>query len=379
MKLSIHYGDAVTVIPAAAGAVMKRATKTDIAVLLALCTDRALTLAATAEDMNGRLAAAAGCTPAQAEASLSFWRGTGLLELCEEDSDAVATPAGIAPTGTAPTVSAPAPVTAPPVTEAPNAETDKPYRIIRKPASADSLPKYTTEELVRLLEEREEAAAYLQECQQVWGKIFSTQESNLILGLVDYLGLDWEYVLILLAWAAKYFRERENQGKSLNYVEKMAFSFHGEGIVTIEALQQKFKDMEQMASYEYKLRELFGMGQGALTPAQKKHFSTWLYEYRYDLEIIRMAYNRAVDGTGSGKISKLMSYANSVMANWNRDGLRTVEAIEAAEAAYRAEKDKEAGRATPKAPAGSFDTDDFFGAAVRRSFGDDFDPTNPDN
>ena len=70
-----------------------------------------------------------------------------------------------------------------------------------------------------------------------------------------------------------------------------------------------------------------------------------------------------------------MSYMNSVLANWNRDGLRTIEQIDEAQAAFNQSKQKvHKGGADEASAQGTFDTEDFFEAAVRRSLGDDFDP-----
>ena len=365
MKIQLQYGTAVATVPASALEVMDRATKNDLTVLLTLASDPALLSGGSFGECVGRISSRLGCTPAQIEASLSFWRGAGVLNVLEDDS-------------TQPVISTiiqAEPIPAPIAEDPKPAEEGKQAEVARKPQPTAALPKYTSVELANLLEAREETAVYLQECQNIWGKMFNTHETNIILALVDYLGLEWDYVLALLSYATKYYRERDNQGKSLAYVENMAFAFHKEGVVTPEALQIRFKEMEQMASMEYKLRQLFGLGERALTPTQKKHFSTWVYEYGFDMEIIRLAYNRAVDNTGSTKISLLMNYINKTLAAWNSDHLRTPEQITEADAAYRAQKD---GAKPSKEQPGSFDTDDFFAAAVRRSLGDDFDPDKKD-
>ena len=363
MKIQLNYGTAVATVPASALEVMDRATKNDLKVLLTLSSNPTLLSGGSFGECVGLIAARVGCTPAQIEASLSFWRGAGVLNVVVEDSAAAPSAVEHLPQTKTPQDPPSTPVELPKEEE----KETKPT----KPQPAAELPRYTTAELNELLESRKETADYLHECQNVWGGMFKTYEYNIILGLVDYLGLDWDYVLALLSYAAKYYRERENQGKSLNYVERMAFSFHKEGVVTAEALQNRFKEMETMASMEYKLRQLFGMGDGALTPTQKKHFSTWVYDYRFDMEIIRLAYNRAVDNTGSTKITYIMKYMSKILDAWNDENLRTPEQIEAADAAFRAERD---GKKTDKPQEGSFNTDDFFAAAVRRSFGDDFDP-----
>ncbi len=361
MNILIHYGTAVATVPTSALGVMERATKNDLKVLLTLCADPTLLSGDSFGACVGNLAIRLNCTPAQIETSLSFWRGAGVLNIVGE---------GVSLPTVQPTASEPVP-TASAEIQQPEAKGKQETSTAPKPRPAPELPRYTSAELAVLLESREETAAYLKECENIWGKMFNPHEYNIVLALVDYLGLEWDYVLALLSYAAKYYRERDNQGKSLSYVERMAFSLHKEGIVTTEALQNRFKEMENMATLEYKLRKLFGMGEGALTPTQKKMFSTWVYEYRFDMEIIRMAYNRAVDNTGSSKINKLMNYVNRTLGAWNEDNLRTPEQIEAADAAFRAARD---GEKAGKPQTGSFDTDDFFAAAVRRSLGDDFDP-----
>lgn len=363
MNIRLQYGTAVVTVPAAALGVMDRATKTDLAVLLALCAESSLRAGDSTGVSMESIAGAAGCTPSQAEAALSFWRGAGIWQPVEEE---VVSPSA-----------EPTPKQAPlrePIATKPAPEVEKGEAgggPVPKRRPSEALPHYTSAELATLLESRREAADYLNECQNIWGKMFNTHEYNIILGLTDYLGLEWDYVLALLSYAAKYYRERDNQGKSLAYVENMAFAFHKDGIVTQEALQDRFRDMEKMASFEYKLRQLFGMGEGALTPKQKKFFSTWVYEYRFDMEIIRMAYNKAVDNTGSTKTHTIMNYMNKVLGAWNDSGFRTPEEIQAADAAYRAERGGEGGSG---GHSGSFDTEDFFAAAVRRSLGEDFDP-----
>jgi DnaD/phage-associated family protein len=360
MNIRINYGTAVATVPAAALAVMDRATKQDLTVLLTLAADPAL-LGGASGECAGIIAARLGCPASQIETSLSFWRGAGVLTVTEE-SERI-TPA-------VPSLPEEKPTPAPESSKEEPKET-RPAR----PRPAAELPRYTSAQLAELLEARTETASYLRECQNIWGKMFNTHEYNIILGLVDYLGLDWDYVLALLSYAAKYYRERENKGKSLQYVENMAFSFHKEGIVTAEALQSRFREMEKMASMEYNLRKLFGIGDQALSAKQKKCFSTWVYDYHFDMEIITLAYNRAVDNTGSTKINHLMNYVNSTLNGWNNENLRTPEQIEAADAAFRTERD---GKKAAEAQTGSFNTDDFFAAAVRRSFGDDFDPDKKD-
>ena len=366
MKIQLYYGTAVATVPASALAVMDRATKQDLKVLLTLASDPALLSGGSLGECAGNIAARMGCTPADIEMSLSFWRGAGVLTINEDET---ATPT-VTATPTLPTEIMPA--TAPAETPTPDGA-GKQEATVRKPRGEDRLPHYTSAELADLLESRQEVSDCLNECQNIWGKIFNTHESNIMLGFVDYLGLEWDYILTLLAFCG---REQDKRGikRSLRYVENLAFSFYDEGVTDLPALQEKIRRLEQTAEVEGSLRRMFGMGERALTPTEKKLFSKWLYEYRYGLDVITRAFEVTVDAKGTPNLK----YMDAVLANWNRDDLRTLQDIEASEARFQAQKAEKMNKKTDPDGQSSFNTDDFFAAAVRRSFGDDFDPDQKD-
>lgn len=376
--IKIKYDTSVVVLPGRVTEVMNRASMVDLKVMVALCANPTLCTRYGEEGWTSLVAEAADCESSLAEAAIAFWRGAGIIDIKADkprksdkkkavaEADAEAVP--------------PPPAEAPKAAEAVEAQITPPAKT--KPAPQNELPRYTTDQLAALLEERKETADFLHECQRIWGKIFNTMEVNIILGLVDYLGLEWDYVLSLLAYCAG-TQERRGIHKSMRYVETTAFGFYDEGIRDISALNEKIRRMELMAEAEGKLRTLFGMGSRALTPKEKKCFSTWLYDYQYGIDMIRVAYDVTVDAKGTPNIS----YMNSVLSNWNRDGIRTPEEVQTAQEAHkRAQatdgKSKSKGKGTVPATgheASSFDTDDFFAAAVRRNFGEDFDGTaNPD-
>ncbi len=398
MKIIMNYGRAVTVLPTLPATLLERATATDLKVLLAAATQGDTEWPSSAVGM-ATLATRAGCTVAQAEAALAFWRGAGVMDVAEgeevhasadvtatdlrastahmavrmprsepsraDTTEAVQSVKGRAPasaTGTA----VPPDGSLPTKTEA--AADASPRVTVRRSVRDNRLPNYTMDEMNDLLEKDAKMAEYIHECEQVWGKLFNNKETNDLLGLVDYLGLEWDYVITLLAYCDRILKKK-GSGKSIQYVVSNALSLYDEGISDLAALQEKLRQMELMADSEGQLRHLFGMGSRALTPKEKKTFSTWLYEYKYGMDVIRMAYDVTVDAKGKPSVN----YMNSVLANWNRDGLRTPAEVEAAQKAFRAEKDRERGG---REAVGSFDTDDFFEAAVRQSLGENFDPSS---
>lgn len=312
MNIQINYGTGVATLPTAALPILDRATKADVKVLFLLCAEPQLLTAQTREACLARIAERAGCTTAQVEASLSFWRGAGVLDT---DEDAVVQ---IAPPVEPPAEQAPISEPAEEATPTSNVTVTR-----AKTRMLDEIPNYTTDELEAFLAERVEASTYLDECQNIWGDMFNPRETNIIIALVDTWGFQWEYVIALLAFAAKQFKEKENQGKSLNYVYRMAVGLHKEGVLTFDALREKFLEIEKTAEFEKRLRDMFGFGARTLTPKEKKYISTWLYEYHYDIEVVELAYNVTVDAKGSPNIN----YTNGVLKHWYEDGLKTAEEI----------------------------------------------------
>ena len=88
--------------------------------------------------------------------------------------------------------------------------------------------------------------------------------------------------------------------------------------------------------------------------------------YGYDVDIVRRAYEMTVNATNEPSVA----YTNAIIERWHSEGLNTAEAIDAS---LREQQDKKDGKSTVKKNwtptlGNSFDTDDFFQAALQRSF-----------
>lgn len=323
MKYKINYGDQVTVVPRSALEVLKRAGATELRVLLCLCSN----------DGNAdvkKLAKQVSGTEDEVREALSFWRGAGVIEVRGEKESHTA-------------------VKATPEGEGNATETEQGKKKLER---ANELPNYTSDQLSDILEARSETATLIDECQNIMGKVFNVKEINVLIGLVDYLGLDCEYIMMLLTYCVSLGK------KTLHYAEKTAFALYDAGITTADQLSEELRRRELAAAVEGKIRSLFGIGTRAFTTKEKKLISAWVSDMGYSAEIIEKAYEVTADATGKGSIP----YANSVLERWYAAGLRTLEDIE------ESYKKKEAGL---EPTTGSFDTNSFFEAAVRRALGDD--------
>ena len=320
MKLTFHYGTEVLTLPAALAEHVDKATKKDLRVLLALAADP---LARIDPDAACRaLESKLSLSAREVDAALAFWRGTGILVTAETEGEA-------APILTEKTPTAPMP------------------RVV----ADKGLPVYSSDELAGVLERRRELAALVNECQRVFGKIFNNSEVATIAGLVDYLGLDGEYILLLLAHCVRM------EKKSMRYVEKTAISLHDEGVLDAKALEERLHRIELMAGAMGRIRKKFGIASRELTTREKKYIEKWICVMQYSDDVLQIAYDITVHATGNASVA----YTNTILERWYAEGYRTADEVQAAITEYRQKK---------QGASASFEVDDFFEAALKRSYGE---------
>lgn len=320
MKYKINYGNSVGTFPKSVLEIAKRAGADELKVLLFLCSCEG-----NADER--KLVKLTGLKSESVRDALCFWRGAGVIESAEGEIAEAENEA-----------------------EKPQEEKKTAPQQKKKLQRSEELPNYTSEELADILESRADAATLINECQNIMGKVFNVREINVLIGLCDYLTLDTEYIMILLTYCMSIGK------KNLHFAEKLAFSLYDSGICTPEELSEELRRRELRESAEGRIRVLFGIGSRAFTTKEKKFISSWLGEMGYSMEIIEKAYEATADATGSGSIP----YANTILERWYSEGLRTLEEIDAAAAKRKGEKKDE----------GSFNTDDFFEAAIKRALGD---------
>ncbi len=288
-----------------------------------------------------QLAKLADCTLSEANEALSYWQANGVISLAAEADAAVPVMAEVRKAPAEP-------------------KTAAAKKLLQR---ADELPTYNSAELAALLEQREGMRAVVDEAQQIFGKIFNLSEVNILVGMLDYLGMSAEAVLLLLAHC------RNLGKKSMRSVEKYAYSLVDRGITEPAALEEEFRIAEGLQSFEGEVRRLFGMKTRALTSRESEMLRAWV-TFGYGIEIVRFAYELTIQATNEPSVP----YTNSILERWHAEGHTTLAEIERAVEADKQKKTEKANKkesktVVKKQPV-SFDVDDFFEAALSRSFED---------
>ena len=215
---------------------------------------------------------------------------------------------------------------------------------------------YTSTELVALLQSRNNLASFIDEAQQVFGKTFSQKDIEIVIGLVDQYGFEEEAMLELLA----YVRRLEKKG--VKYVEKVAIGFYDDGITTASEVSKKISLIERSKEEVYRIQQIFGFGARSLSKAEQTLFEKWVQVYSYGIDVIKFAYDMMIDAIQR----PVPKYADKIIEKWHCEGLRTFAEVEAYEKNKKDGSQGSSGGETQK----SYDLDDFFEAAIQRSFRD---------
>lgn len=317
-KLAVNYGQGVIVLPEAVMGAISSAKKTDIIALLALVSEKNADVSAIAEKY--------ALSDDAIERAIAFWRGAGILSY-EEDNK-----------------------------PAPEKKEEKSTKQTKSGKSGDlsNLPEYSSTEIAEMVEGDREVALMINVCERALGKIFRVGETAKILALRDYLGFTPDYIAALCEHCAKIGKT------SIRYLETTAIALYDDGITDKAALDEHLRIAQAKHDLEVQIRSLFGMNMTrALTTKEKKFIDSWIGNFGYGYEVIKLAYEITID-----KINEpSLNYANAILERWNADGLKTEDEVKA-----RIEAEAEA----KGEPAGgkSFDSTDFFEAALRRSYGD---------
>lgn len=154
--------------------------------------------------------------------------------------------------------------------------------------------------------------------QEILGKTLKNKDIETLYWFYDELGLSPEVITMLLEYCVS--KDKRN----MNYIEKVAISWHENGIVTIDAADRYITSEKEKSGYFYSIRKLFGIDNRNLSKTEETYLKTWRDEYGMDETMVGLAYEYCIMQTN--KLS--FPYMNSIIKRWNGMGIHTIEAAE---------------------------------------------------
>ncbi len=163
------------------------------------------------------------------------------------------------------------------------------------------------------------------EAQRRMGRILSTEELKILLGMRGYLGLPDEVISLLLTYCLERNRARGNvRPPSLRQIERVAYRWADAGIDTLEAASAHMQIELEKTSRIGPIRRLMQISDRRLTAPEEKYVLTWI-DWGFPDEAIAMAYERCCLSTGRLN----WAYMNSILKSWHGQHLHTPDEIRA--------------------------------------------------
>lgn len=215
--------------------------------------------------------------------------------------------------------------------------------VIARPLRPD--PVY----VAKRINEDKEIAFLLNEAQYIMGRPVSPNENAGLIMLHDNDGLPCEVILMLLQYGVS------NQ-KGMKQIEAMGSSWAKEGILTVQAADEKIRELDQTNEAWRRVQSVLGLEFRKPTSKEEENSSRWVNEWKFSDSMIKEAYDICVNAKGK----YIPNYVNTILGRWYSSGYTTVEQVRA----ERAKSSPKGGSGDGSERKSSFDIDDLKGLSM---------------
>jgi len=189
------------------------------------------------------------------------------------------------------------------------------YVLERPRIRSTDVMTYTAEDVAERIDRDHGILFLYKKTEDVLAKPLTTTDASVILSLVDWVGLPSEVVALLLQYCSDFGK------KSLRQIEKIGIDWAEKEINTCERAEAFIESERRKREVINEYCSVLGITGRALTDGEKKAFASWSENMGYGSEIISEAFNATVRATGKYSYQ----YMDKIIANWFKQGVKTVE------------------------------------------------------
>ena len=269
-----------------------------------------LILSNNGQATSKEIAKSLGCTESDADDFLEFWVDEGVLI-----SDVKAAEKSEIPEK-------------PPVKKQAKAEKKAP----KKELESIPVPTLTPKDIVEALRHNEELVALMQSAEEVKGKPLSHIEKETLINMVQYYGLPCEVVLTIL----QYYIKEKGSGRAIGtaYLGAMAKNWSEEGITTLDAAEEKLTELENSDRLWNEIIAMSSIRFRNPSVNQREMIKEWNEAFSIDM----IAY--ACDLMKENAEKPTLRYVDTILKNWQKAGIKTLEQAKTTNDEHQAKKDK---------------------------------------
>lgn len=170
----------------------------------------------------------------------------------------------------------------------------------------------------------------LDEIQSVLGRLLSPKEMSIYLSWKDDFNFSTEVIMFLIEYCA-------SKGKTdSRYIEKVALAWNDLNIKTIEQAQNYVKQNENKWIKIRHILNYLGIKNTEIMKPQEEMLDKWINTFGFSTEIIEKACQICFSRLNRADFK----YIDGILSSWNKNNLKTIEAINEDEAKYQTNKNR---------------------------------------
>ena len=147
--------------------------------------------------------------------------------------------------------------------------------------------------------------------QMQMGKALTRTEIETLVSFYTYAGLPPEYILLAVSFCCA------KNMPNMRALSRLLTDMMSENIYTYEQAEEYLTRRQRQDSAQGQVKTAFGIHDRQLTRQECKYIDTWFLDYRFDISMVKLAYERTVDQIG--KVS--FAYINKILTSWHEKGI----------------------------------------------------------
>ena len=180
--------------------------------------------------------------------------------------------------------------------------------------------EYSFDEL-KAFQSNEDIEQLLMVAEQYMGRQLSHSDMQTILFLYDQLHFSSDLIDYLLQHCV------ERGKKDFRYIEKVALSWHEQGITSAKDAQSASRKYDKIV---YTIMKSLGKT-ASPAPKELEYINKWTKEYGFLLDVIQEACDKTVMNTDTHRFA----YADGILSKWYQAGVQRKADIEAADSSFK--------------------------------------------
>ena len=188
----------------------------------------------------------------------------------------------------------------------------------------DEPMRISPDDMKRELEAGSEFSVVAHEAQRSFGRPLSPAELQRLFGVYDGLNMPAEVILHLITYCIGESK-RTGGGRSsslMRYVEKAAYTWAREGIMSIERAEEYIKDIEAKRSIHGEIKSAMQIKDRDFSATERRYVDGWL-GMGFQVDAIEIAYDRTIVNTGQ----LTWNYMDSIIKSWHEKNIHAAHEI----------------------------------------------------